>query len=102
MTTISERSEIPLDELLEIGLTNAREAQPSVIVTRRGTRTVNGLVMLFQEMEGTVSGVPFTYYAHYFSDSSGTHQLLGWTATNLIGAHRSTIESFVSGFQLPK
>jgi hypothetical protein len=87
--------------MLEIGLEYMREVDPNAKVVRRGTRTVNGLPMRLQEVEVTVDDIQVVYYAHYYSDASGTHQLVGWFTSNLAAAHRGTIESFVSGFWSP-
>jgi hypothetical protein len=92
-----ERSEIPGDSIYEIALTNARDADPNVRAIRRGTRDVNGVQVRFQEMQATVGGIPATFLGHYYSDSSGTIQILGWTATNLIDEHLDTIERFAAG-----
>jgi len=99
---ISERSEIPLDRIFEIGLANAREMDADAKLTTRGTRTVSGLSMTFLELDATSNGIPLAYYIHYYSDASGTYQLLAWTAKNLADEHRGAIESFVSGFQAPQ
>jgi hypothetical protein len=96
---IAERVEIPITRMEDVALGNAREADPNARVIRRGTRTVNGMKMMFLEIDATVEHVPVRYYGHYYSDSSGTVQIIGWTSRNLIEEHRPLIENFVSGFQ---
>ncbi|MGE4183211.1 MAG: hypothetical protein AB7J34_25615 [Limisphaerales bacterium] len=95
---VSERIEIPVEKMPDIGLQNARSMDPDVIVTRRGSRTVNGRRMLFQEMEGTFNGIPLTFVGHYYSSPIGTFQLLGWTGRNLIDEKRDELDQLVSGF----
>ena len=100
LSLIVERSEIPVEAMYGIALANGRVVDPEVRATRRGSRSVNGVQVGFQEMEATVDGIPFTLFGHYYSDSSGTIQITGWTTTNLIDEHRDTIERFVASFEV--
>ena len=99
---IAERVEIPLEKMAEIALDNVRKVDPKVRETQRGWRTVNGKRMLYLEFEATVDNLPISYYGHYYSDSSGTVQIIGWTHRTVIDAYRDDIERFVSGFQIKK
>ena len=97
---IAERLQIGLERLASIGLDNAHKADPGATITRTGSRSINGLDTVFREIEATIDGIPLTFYVHYYSDQSGSIQLVGWTGRSLLSEHRSTIEEFVSGFQL--
>ena len=96
---IEERSELGLEQVMEASVVNAREAASEVRVLTRGTREVNGRRLGFIEMDATIDGMMWTFYNHFFSDRTGTVQVVGWTPRNLIDTHRATIESLVSGFQ---
>ncbi len=52
------------------------------------------------EYETTVGSVPFVFVANFFSDTSGTVQIIAWTGRNLLDDYRETIERFVSGFEV--
>ena len=54
------------------------------------------------EYETTVGGVPFVFVGHFFSDTSGTVQIIAWTGRNLVDDYRDTIERFVSGFEVSR
>lgn len=97
---ISERIQIGLEKLADIGVMNAQKVDPNVTVTRRGSRLVNGLEMAVREFEATIEGIPFTFYVHYYSDAAGSIQLVGWTGRSLVTEHRPLIEQFVSGFEV--
>jgi len=97
---ITERIEVPLDKMPDIALANARKADPTVKETARGWRMVNGKRMLFLEFQSTLNNLQFTGYGHYYSDASGTVQILAWTSQTVIDAYRDDIEAFVSGFRL--
>ncbi len=99
---ISERIQIAIEQLAEIGVMNARKADPNTAVTRRGTRRVNGLEMALREFEATVVGIPLTFYVHYYSDPAGSIQLVGWTGRSLVDEHRPLIEQFVAGFEVAR
>ena len=99
---IAEKVEIPIEKMVDIALENARKLDPKAKETQRGYRTVNGRRMLFVEFEATANNLPITYYGHYYSDSSGTVQIIGWTHRTIIDAYRDDIEAFVSGFTIKK
>ena len=99
---ISERVEIPIDKFGDVALANVRKADPNARETQRGWRTVNGKRLLYLEFEATLNNLPITYYGHYYSDPSGSVQIIGWTHKTVIDAYRDDIEMFVSGFQVKK
>ena len=97
---IEERIQLPLEVMPEVALANALEVDPNVTAIRQGSRVVNRARMLFMEYEATVGGVPFVFVAHFFSDPSGTVQIIAWTGRNLLAEYRDPIERFVSGFEV--
>ena len=99
---IEERIQLPLEVMPEVALANAREVDPNVTAIRQGSRVVNGVRMLFMEYEAIVGRVPFVFVAHFFSDTSGTVQIIAWTGRNLLAEYRDTIERFVSGFEVSR
>lgn len=102
MRVIEERIQIPLEVMPEVALANAREVDPNATAIRQGSRVVNGVRMFFMEYETTVGGVPFVFVGHFFSDTSGTVQIIAWTGRNLVDDYRDTIERFVSGFEVSR
>ena len=99
---IEERIQIPAETLLEVALASARDVDPNVTAIRRGSRVVNGVRMLSIDYEATVTGVPLVFVAHFFSDTSGSVQIIAWTGPNLLAEYRDTIERFVSGFEVSR
>ena len=94
---ITEQVEIPLDALKEIALENARDVAPDVYVVKEEYRTVNGLKVLVLQMNGTLSGIKFSYYGYYFSSEKGTIQFIGYTSQNLLSKYQKTIEDLLNG-----
>ena len=98
---VAERLAIPLPRLKEIALSNAREAAPDVRVTLEERRRVNDADVLAMQMEGTIQGVPFTYYGYYFSGRQGSVQLLTYTGSNLFAEYKPEFEVFLNGLTPP-
>ena len=57
VAVIAERVSIPAAALLGIALDNARDVAPDATATRRGSRLVNGVEVLFQEYRATSNGI---------------------------------------------
>ncbi len=96
----SERLPIGVEKLVEHSLAEIKKADPMAKVTRQGSRSVNGRNMAFREIEATIFDIPATYYIHYYSDTSGYIQFIGWTYRSLLKEYRSTIEEFLEGFEV--
>jgi hypothetical protein len=94
---ITEQVEIPLESLKEIALENARDVAPDVYVAKEEYRMVNGLKVLMMQMNGTLSGIKFSYYCYYFSSEKGTIQFIGYTSQNLLSKYQKTIEDLLNG-----
>jgi hypothetical protein len=97
---ITERIAVPMGALPEVMLANAKAASDDVRITRQAMRSVNGTDVLLLELTGTVTGIPFVFYGHYYTGPQGTIQLTGFTSENLIDEYRVSIEKLVSGFDL--
>jgi hypothetical protein len=94
---ITEQVEIPLESLKAIALENARDVAPDVYVVKEEYRMVNGLKVLMLQMNGTLSGIKFSYYGYYFSSEKGTIQFIGYTSQNLLSKYQKTIEDLLNG-----
>jgi len=94
---ITEQVEIPLESLKAIALENARDVAPDVYVVKEEYRMVNGLKVLMMQMNGTLSGIKFSYYGYYFSSEKGTIQFIGYTSQNLMSKYQKTIEDLLNG-----
>lgn len=99
---IAEKIEIPIENLKNIAVENARSVAPDIQIVKLEQRTVNGLKVLLMQMNGTIQGVKFTYYGYYYSFKGGTVQLLTYTAQNLLDEYKPDMEDFLNGFELTK
>ncbi len=99
LKVIAERLEIDPAHLSEVALSNAKSASPDVKVVTESWRTVNGLRTLVVRLDGTTSGIRFSFYNQMYSDAAGTVQLAGWTGANLFGEYRRDFLELFAGFR---
>lgn len=94
---ITEEIKIGIESLTDIALSNAKDAAPDARVIKKEYRTVNGKKVIYMEMEGTIQSIQFTYAGYYFSDDSGSTQLVTYTSSNLIDKYKPDIVKFLNG-----
>jgi hypothetical protein len=95
---IAERIEIPIDNLLEIAIQNAKSAAPDAKIVRQECRKVNGILLHFMQMEGTIKGIRFDYLSYYYSDTNGSVQFITYTSKNLLKKYQGEMEALLNGF----
>lgn len=95
---IAEKLEIPIENLKDIALENGREAAPDLYVVQEEYRIVNGLKVLFLQLNGTLQGIKFTYYGYYYSSPSGTVQFITYTSQGLLSSYIEDCEKILNGF----
>jgi hypothetical protein len=94
---ITEKIEIPLTELKNIALGNAKAAAPDIKLIKEEYRMVNGIKMLHLQMDGTIQGIKFTYLGYYYSNESGTVQLLTYSSQKLMKENSGLCEELLNG-----
>lgn len=94
---ISEQVEIPLKNLKQIAVENGKAAAPDLRIVKEEYRTVNGIKVLFLQMNGTLQGIKFTYYGYYFSNENGTIQFITYTSQNLLSTYMDDCEKILNG-----
>jgi len=91
---------VPLDNLPDIALKNARTADPEAKVISREKMTVNGLTVWRQKMSANIDGIPIFYFGHYFGGEAGTVQVLTYCGQSQFPEYENDLIEFVSGLQL--
>ena len=94
---IAEKTQIPVETLKEIAISNAKDAAPDIKVIKEEYRNVNGKRVFMMQMAGTIQGIRFTYFGYYYSNSNGTIQLLAYTGESLFNEYETEIELFLNG-----
>lgn len=94
---ITERMDFPLESLRAAALSNAKKAAPDIKIIQQEYRIVNGIKVLFMRMDGTISGMQFSYYGYYYSSKSGSVQFITYTSKSLLAEYRTDLESLLNG-----
>jgi hypothetical protein len=95
---ISERISIPVDVLKNVALEKMRSVDKDARVVNEETRNVNGKEVMCLTTNVIAQGVPFTFYAYYFSGTEGSIQIVTWTGQNLFKEVKPELEAFLNGF----
>lgn len=95
--TITEEMSIPLDSLVKIALDNLLKEAPDARVILKEYRNVNGLNLIHMQMRATVSGIDVVYYGYYYSDDSGSTQLLTYSSSKLIQRYQAQAYELLNG-----
>jgi hypothetical protein len=94
---VSEQIEVPMESLKEAAIKNALQIAPDVHVVQEEYRMVNGLKVLFLQMNGSAKGMKFCYYGYYYSNAGGTVQFLTYTTQNLFAKYKKEADEFLNG-----
>lgn len=95
---ITEKANIPLENLKEIALKNAKNAAPDAHLVAQEYRNINGIDVLMLQISGTIQGLSFRYYGYYYSSDEGTVQFISYTFKNLFKDYKPEIENLINGF----
>ncbi len=97
--TVVEKIEIPIENFSAIVLKSMKmRGAENVVVEKEEFRIVNGKRVLFMQFNATTSGMTFTYAGYYYSNESGTSQILCYTSKNLFGQYKQDFMNMLNGF----
>jgi len=94
---IAEEIEVPLVNLKDLAVENARQVAPDIKIVKEEYRVVNGLKVLMLEMNGTMQGIKFAYFSYYYSSPKGSLQFITYTSQGLLKKYKSDCENLLSG-----
>lgn len=94
---IAEKLQIPITTLRDVAIQNARNVSTDMKVIHEEYRNVNGIKVLMMQMAGTIQGMRISYLGYYYSNESGTIQLLTYTGESLLNNYKKDIEIFLNG-----
>lgn len=63
-------------------------------------RTVNGKTVMVLVIEGSVKGIPITYYGYYYGDKDGAIQVVGSTGQGLFAKYEAEFTKFLNGLEI--
>jgi hypothetical protein len=99
---IIERISMPISTLKGIALENAKKVAPDAKVTFEEERIVNGVKVVAMRIEGTIQGIPFTYYGYYWTGKAGSLQVITYTGQNLFNEFESDFTKLLNGVVITK
>lgn len=97
---ITEGISIPLENLGNIAFEIFNNSVPDGRITKREYRNVNGIKVLYQVMKGSYQGAELTFSGYYYSNESGSTQLVIYTATNLLNKYKRNIDGLLNGLSI--
>ncbi len=99
---IAERLTMPLDTLKRVALENAQSVAPDAKIVNEEKRTVNGVNVLHMQIEGTIDGIPFTYYGYYWTGKAGALQVITFTGQSLFREYQDDFVNLLNGLIITK
>lgn len=94
---ITERIQVPVEQLADLAFVNARNVAGDAKIVEKEYRYVNDNKVIYMKMSARVQGVDFVYLGYYYSDESGSTQLLMYTGQSLFNEYRSKMEDLMNG-----
>lgn len=95
---IAEKISLPLESLVNIAISNAKEAATNVEIVKKEYRIVNGLKVAMMQMTGKIQGIVFIYFGYYYTGERGSFQMLTYTSQNLFEQNKNEMEELLNGF----
>ena len=74
-----------------------KTAWPDIKLIKEEYRMVNGVKMVHFPKDGTIQGIKFTYLGYYYSNESGTVQLLTYSSQKLMKENSGLCEELLNG-----
>jgi len=94
---ITEGIEMPVESLAEIALSNAKSAATDIKLVTQEYRIVNGKKVIYMQFNCTVKGMNLIYNGYYYSNTSGSTQLVTYTSANATEKYMADITDFLNG-----
>jgi uncharacterized protein YgiM (DUF1202 family) len=97
---VTSRLQVSLDKVPDLELASTQKTDPRARIIDRRFEKVNGVRMGSFQMLATVSGVEFWYYTRYYSDTNGTIEVIGYTASNPIQQVGPVFDKVLDGLRI--
>jgi hypothetical protein len=94
---IPEKNTIPLENLRNIALINARDNVNNLNILKEEYRLVNDLKVLYLCFEGEVEKMQLLYNYYFYSGEDGIAQLITYAHKNVAINHQDTIFKLLNG-----
>lgn len=95
---ISEKAQIPLENLRNIALINARDNVENLRVIEEEYRFVNDVKVLYISFEGKVESLPLVYNNYYYSGEDGVVQFVTYAQKEIALNNKELMFDLLNGF----
>lgn len=99
---IPENVSVPLENLRNIVISNARAASKNVSILSEEERNVNGQKVIMLNIKADIEGMSFVYLYYIYSGENSAIQLICFTTEELFSEYRKDMEDLLNGFVLVK
>jgi len=98
---IVESLKLPLDSMADIALKNMQAQAPDARITKSERRTVNGVEVLYLEMEAKIQRrLDLAYRNYYYSGDAGLIQIMTWAPRTRIAEFEKDLLELGYGFRV--
>jgi hypothetical protein len=97
---IPEKISIPVENLKNIVISNARNASKNVKVLVEEERTVNNTKVIMLNIQADIQGMTFVYLYYIYSNEKASIQLIGFTTDELYEEYKKDMEDLLNGFEV--
>jgi len=95
---ISEKAQIPLENLRNIALVNARDNVENLKLIEEEYRFVNNIKVLYLSFEGEVESMPLVYNNYYYSEEDGIVQFVTYAQKDIAANNKDLMFDLLNGF----
>jgi len=99
---ISENAKIPLENLRNIAIINARDNVENLKLIEEEYRLVNNLKLLYLCYEGEVEKLPLRYHNYYYSGEDGIVQFITYARKDIAVKNADRMLNLLNGFTKSK
>lgn len=97
---INEEVLFSLEGIAKIAVETIQKHDPNMKIAKNEYRTVNGIKLIFMQLDFQFQGGSFSYLGYYYSNNYGTTQLIAYTGTNMVDKYETEIFAFLNGFTI--
>ena len=94
---ITENTSGSLKDFVAAAFEQTRASMPDATVVTEELRTVNGLTVVYREIEGSINGVALRYLAYYYASSAGVAQLVVYAEAQKLAFYPVYAQNLLNG-----
>ncbi len=97
---ITEPTMVPMANMKDLALRNAKAVSNDVEILREEMRNINGVELFSMELKTVINGKELVYYGFYYSTAKGTVQLIAYSEFDAYKKERTAMTKLLNGLVL--